>query len=430
MYSLITILSLSLFFAMPAQAEILDRIAAIVDEEAITCYQVEQDAQMLAQQLGKTDLSDKKILRDRALEGRIIQTLELHEAKKLGLKVDEEDVDLAIANVEAENNIPAGQLPEILKAQGIDPASYRKTLRERLLISKLINIAVRSRLRVSEESMREYYRKYLQTPRPMREIRLAQIFLSLPSDPTPQEVKKIRERAEEIRQKILNGEDFSRLAALNSDSPDAAQGGDIGWFSEGSLPPRFASVINLGLHEVSLPLRSPSGFHLLYVTDERIHEPEPRKESYEEVHARHILIQMPKRADEKTKAKIRERAEKIAEELKNASDEEFATRAKELSQGPSAAKGGDLGWFRRGQMVKTFEEAAFGMKPGETSGVIESEFGLHIIRVVARRRVDPSSFEAYRDRIQTMLLKADMQDQLPRWLAQLKAKAVIERKGC
>jgi len=433
MYSIL--MAFSLFFAivLPAQAEIIDRIAAVVDEEALTCYQIKQDAQMLARQLGRTGGSSSgnmKIIQERALEGRITQTLQLHEARKLELRVEEEDVDMAMANVESENNIPTGRLVEALKAEGINPDSYRKTLRERLLITKLINIAVRSKLRVSEESMREYYRKYLQTPKPTREIRLSQIFLAMPSNPTPKQVSEIHDRAKKISQRVKNGEDFARLAALNSDAPDAARGGDIGWFSPGSLPPRFATIKDLAVRQVSQPLRSPSGFHLLYIIDERIKEPEPKRESYDEVHARHILIKLPQTADAQTEAKIRQRATNIADELKDSSDKEFVTRAKELSQGPSAEQGGDLGWFRRGQMVDVFEKAAFGMREGETSDVIESEFGLHIIRLVAKRHIDPNSFEAYRDGIQNLLLNADMQDQLPRWIAQLKAKAVIVRKGC
>ncbi|MFQ5355996.1 MAG: peptidylprolyl isomerase [Mariprofundaceae bacterium] len=433
MYRILITFSLLLAAALPVQAEIIDRIAAVVDEEALTCYQIRLDAQMLTRQLGRSGQSSPeniKIIQERALEGRITQTLQLHEARKLELKVEEEDVDLAMANVEAENNIPTGQLVTVLRAEGIDPDSYRKTLRERLLITKLINIAVRSKLRVSEESMREYYRKYLQTPKPTREVRLSQIFLAMPSDPTPEQVRELHERAKTISKRAKSSEDFARLAALNSDAPDAARGGDIGWFSPGSLPPRFATVMDLAVHQTSQPLRSPSGFHLLYIMDERIKEPEPRKESYDEVHARHILIKLPQTADAQTESKIRQRATDIADELKGTSDEEFATRAKELSQGPSAEQGGDLGWFRRGQMVDVFEKAAFGMQAEETSDVIESEFGLHIIRLVAKRHIDPNSFEAYRDGIRDLLLNAEMQDQLPRWIAQLKAKAVIVRKGC
>ncbi|MDQ6967740.1 MAG: peptidylprolyl isomerase, partial [Mariprofundaceae bacterium] len=111
-------------------------------------------------------------------------------------------------------------------------------------------------------------------------------------------------------------------------------------------------------------------------------------------------------------------------------DEAFATRAKEVSQGPSASRGGDLGWFKRGQMVAAFEDAAFALKEGETSGVVKSPFGLHIIRVIKKRHVDPNSFVARADQIKQALTNAEMQTQVPRWLASLKAKAVITKQSC
>ncbi|MFC1537167.1 peptidylprolyl isomerase, partial [Pseudomonadota bacterium] len=171
------------------------------------------------------------------------------------------------------------------------------------------------------------------------------------------------------------------------------------------------------------------GFHILKVIGERMHAPKTG-ESYDEIHARHILISLPESADETTKAKIRHRAATIAREMKNRSDEEFVTRAKEISQGPSAQRGGDLGWFGRGQMVAEFEAVAFTLAPGETSDVVESSFGLHIIRVIAKRHIDPNAFEAHRDQIQQLLINAEMQSQAPRWIESLKAEAVIERKGC
>ena len=419
----------------PARAEeqLVDGIAAIVNNEAITCSQLREETDAIVQQLkasGMKRLPDMDALKARTLDALIDKAVELQEAKKQGITVSDEELAKAIADVEEQNGLPAGSLLDLLKQRGVDVERYKKTLRDRLVISKLTNAEVRSRLQVSEEAMREYYRKYLEHPKPLREIRLASILVELPPDPTPEQVEKARKRIEAIRRRIEAGEDFARLATLESDAPEAARGGDMGWFLPGSLPPRFAAVFQLSKGAVSPVIRSPAGFHLLKVTDERWHEPQKRGDAYDKVHARHILLKLNDAMSEEEKARIRKQAEQIAEEMKHASDEEFATRAREISQGPSATKGGDLGWFRRGDMVPAFEQAAFALKPGETSGVVQTPFGLHIIRVVERQHVDPNSFEARRDEIQNILMNVEMQDQLPRWLAGLRARAVIERRSC
>lgn len=414
-------------------AEVLDSIAAIVNNQVITCYQVRQGTKEFIQQLkqaGAQHLPPAKVLQERTLDAEVTKMLQLQEARKLEITVTDDEVNKAIANVEASNKIPAGQLLDIIKARGMDVNRYKKTLKERLLTGKLSNMAVRSKLQVSEESMREYYRKYMEHPKPLREIQLAEIFISLPADPSPKQVEKSRKKIKKILSQILEGGDFERLATLHSDAPDASQGGQMGWFLPGSMPPRFTPVFDLPVGGVSLPIRSPMGFQLFAVTKERWHQPRQRAEAYDQVHARHILLKLSDAMTDAEKAKTRTEAEQIAEEMKNVSDKEFATRAREISQGPSAAKGGDLGWFKHGVMVPAFDKVVFSMKAGETSGVVESPFGLHIIRVIERRHVDPDSFEAHRSEIQDILLNIEMQDQEPRWLAGLRTKAIIDRRNC
>ena len=433
MFPLIGLLSFLLApFFTSAIAEELDSIAAIVNGKAITCYEIEQDKRRLIQQImqsGQSVLPSNQMLMKRALESRIVQTLQHQEAAALGLSIPDEEIDKAMADIETKNGIPAGQLPEVLKAQNIDLEDYRETMRERLLSGKVVNIAVRGKLKISEESMREYYRKHLANPKPIREINLAQIFIALPSSPKADDLLKAEKRANETYAKLMNGSSFNKLAAMVSDDPGAKQGGEMGWFFPGGITPQFEKVFSLPVGGMLSPVRTPVGFHIVKVIGERMHEAKVG-ESFDEVHARHILIKLPAGADQATEAKIRYRAATLARELKDSSDEAFATRAKEISQGPSAERGGDLGWFGKGQMVAAFEDTAFSMKPGETSGVVESDFGLHVIRLIAKRHIDPNAFEIHHDRIEQVLINAEMQNQVPRWIASLKAKAIIDEKGC
>ena len=432
-FTMASLLSLTLSSMVgAAHAEKIDAVAAIVNGTAITCYQVNYEKDILVQQLresGQGTLPSDALLSERALETRVTLLLQKQEAAKLGITVQQEEIDNAMADVESRNNIPAGQLVEILKAQGINIEEYRETLSERLLTGKVVNAAVRSKLSISEEAMREYYRKFLKDPKPIRELQLAQIFIALPSTPTPEQFSKVGRKVESIYEQLINGANFNTLSALESDASDAKEGGVMGWFFPGGIAQQFNEVFTLPVGGIAKPARSAGGFHILKVIGERMHEPETG-ESHDEVHARHILLTLPDSADEATEAKVRHRAATIAREMERSSDEEFATRAKDVSQGPSAGKGGDLGWFAKGQMVPEFEKAAFALAPGETSGVVESTFGLHIIHVIAKRHIDPNAFETHRDRIRDLLINAEMQSQTPRWIGGLKAKAVIKHKGC
>ncbi|RMG92977.1 MAG: peptidylprolyl isomerase [Zetaproteobacteria bacterium] len=430
---LILVLLAMVAASMPVRAEVLDTLAAVVNHKAISCFEVAkslQQAQNQMRQSGMSRMPDPDLLYRRVLDKKIVKILQLQEAEKLDLKVSDEELQQAIANIEERNHLLPGQLEKALMVQGIDFEEYKKNLRDQLLISKLINIAVRSKIQISEEAMREYYRRYLASTQPVREVHLAQIFFALPPDPTPEQVASARRKAKLAWERLQRGEDFEHLARLLSESPDASKGGDLGWFYAGAINPRFDQVTRLPVGSYSQPIRTPGGYAIMKVVDERWHQPETKGKSYDEIHARHILLKLPEDASPEEEQRIRQEAMELAEALQNADDEEFATRARERSQGPSAARGGDLGWFKRGQMVPAFEKVAFALKEGETSKPVRTPFGYHIIRVVERRHVDPNSFEANKERIEQMLLNAEIQEQIPRWIASLKAKATIETFKC
>ena len=145
----------------------------------------------------------------------------------------------------------------------------------------------------------------------------------------------------------------------------------------------------------------------------------------EQVRASHILIKVEPQADESQKATARKRIEEIQQRLQKGED--FAALAQEFSQCPSSAKGGDLGYFRRGQMVKPFEEAAFALKPGEVSDVVETKFGYHLIKVIEKKPETTIAFEDIKDRLEQYLKKEKVQKEVSLYAQKLKEKAKVER---
>ncbi len=145
----------------------------------------------------------------------------------------------------------------------------------------------------------------------------------------------------------------------------------------------------------------------------------------ERVRARHILIKVDPGADESQKAEARKKMKEIQEKVQKGED--FAALAKEYSEGPSSARGGDLGYFRRGQMVKPFEEAAFRLQPGEVSETVETEYGYHLIMVVEKKPGTTIAYKDVKDRLQQHLKREKVRKEVSLYVEKLEEKAKVER---
>ncbi len=201
-----------------------------------------------------------------------------------------------------------------------------------------------------------------------------------------------------------------------------------------------AAIKGMGLTVADLKTQLREGMAIQYLIDMRFAKEtfvsdEESKTYYDgnpedfmrpdQVQARHILIKVGPEADTLEKTAARKRIEEIRTKLDEGGD--FGALAREFSEGPSSAKGGDLGWFERGQMVKPFEEAAFALKPGEVSGVVETQFGYHLIEVTDKRQATKMAYADVKERLQQYLKEIKVQKEVRLYLAQLKEKAQVER---
>lgn len=179
--------------------------------------------------------------------------------------------------------------------------------------------------------------------------------------------------AKETYQKLKAGADFAELAKELSDCPSKARGGDLGIFLANQMVPEFSkALLEIGDGQISEPIETPFGYHII------------KRQKVEEIHARHILImhtesrrKMPEVT--RTKEEAKKLIDEIAQKLKDP-NADFAALAKQYSECPSSSRGGDLGAFGKGQMAPPFENAAFALKENEISGVVETDFGFHIIQ--------------------------------------------------
>jgi plasmid stabilization system protein ParE len=198
------------------------------------------------------------------------------------------------------------------------------------------------------------------------------------SERKPPEITRTKEEAEtlarELYAKIKGGADLAELARQHSDCPSGKEkGGDLGVFPANRMVPEFSrAVLAMEVGQVSEPVESPFGYHII------------KRQEVDEVHARHILVmhaESQRKPPEitRTKEEAKKLIEEIEQKLKGGAD--FAELAKEHSDCPSGKRGGgDLGSFGRGRMAKPFEEAAWALRPDEVSGIVETDFGYHVIQ--------------------------------------------------
>jgi peptidyl-prolyl cis-trans isomerase SurA len=250
------------------------------------------------------------------------------------------------------------------------------------------------------------------------EIRLSHILLSLPSAPTQEEIEQVKLMAETVRADILAGTDFNDTAKTVSDGQNAASGGDLGWRKTSQIPSLFSEYVpNMSKGDVSEPIQSPSGFHLIQMSDVKSDE----KTIVEQTHARHILIKMNQLINS-------EQAEKKLIQLKQRIDngDDFAILAKGNSDDTvSAVNGGDLGWTSAGQLVPEFQREMDLLEPGQISGPFQSNYGWHIVQVLERRSHD-STDTVKRGKARAVIYNRKLQEAVQNWARELRDEAYVE----
>lgn len=258
-------LGLLLALATTAAAQIVVRIVAVVNNEVITSVQLDQalEARLAAEGKGP---ADGDALRRRVLEGLVEEALIQQKINELGLKVGDEEIEAAIRDVQRQNNLTREQLQEALKAQGMGFAEYKETLGKQILRFKLIGREVQSKVEVTNQEIRDYFREHIDRFREEPSTRLSRLTFPLRAD-TPEQLGAVRAKAAGALARLRQGEEFG--AVLHSFKQEgSAEGGDMGSFADGEITPAFAQAV-AGLQEggVSEIIEAAGGLHILKVVE-------------------------------------------------------------------------------------------------------------------------------------------------------------------
>jgi peptidyl-prolyl cis-trans isomerase SurA len=268
---------LGVFLLLPpvVMAEILDKIVAVVNEDVITLSELREISvpyleRMKAQYSINYDETQVKETEKRILDQLIDEKLVKQEADSLEIVIEKKDIDMAIRETRETNKLSEDQFKQILADEGMSLEKYRGQLNDQMKKMRLLDQEIKSKVQVAKKEIEEYHKEHKDEFDAPPEVRLQQVLLMIPSEASTQEIGQIRGKAEDILQKIRNGENFNAMVKLHSQDSSAAAGGDMGAFKKGELMPVLdETAFGLKKGEVSSVIQSPMGFHILRVLDKR-----------------------------------------------------------------------------------------------------------------------------------------------------------------
>ena len=398
-----------------------DRIVAVVGSDVITYYELQARLATVLKQLQKqgTPLPPQDVLERQMLERMIMEKAQLSAARDSGMKVDDLQLDQAINRIAANNKLSLPQFRQVLEKDGVPYAKFREEIRNEMIMTRLREREVDSKLVVSDGEIDNYLAEQ-KAGGTNEEYQLAHILLRAPESATPEQLQKLRLRGEQALNRAKAGENFAELTAAFSDAPDALQGGNLGWRPLSRLPGLYAeTAARLKDGEVSPLLRSSAGFHIVKLIGKRGSNDTV---SIQQTLVRHILIRVNEVVSE---SEARHKLQIVRERIQNGAD--FAEQARLYSQDGSAAKGGELGWMNPGDTVPEFEQPMNALKPGELSEVVQSPFGMHLIQVMERRERDVS-VERQRGAARQALRERKLDEAFQDWLRQLRDRTYVENR--
>jgi len=406
-----------------AQPQPLDRIVAVVNKDAIMLSQLEDRVAQVSKQMASRNMPvpDKQDLRRQVLDRMIVEQIQLQMAERANVSIDDTQLNAAVRKIAENNGMSLDEFADSLEKDGMSLATVREQVRREMLLRQVQQGQVASRVNITDREVDRYLDQ--QGSSSDTAYHLAHLLVSLPQSPTPEQVEQARAKARDLYRQLQNGADFQQLATAESDGEQASSGGDLGWRRGDQLPTIFADVVpQLADGEVSEPVRSPSGFHLVKRIDTRGGQGE-QKTVVTENRVRHILIGTnPNRNDEQAKALAQDIRQRIV------GGESFAALAQQYSDDDGTAlNGGELGWVRPGQMVPAFEDAVNDMQVGELSQPVRSRFGYHVIKLEDRRQKDVTR-DAQREQIRQTLFQRKVNDEMEAWVQEIRADAYIDNR--
>jgi peptidyl-prolyl cis-trans isomerase SurA len=401
----------------------LDRIIAVVNNDVITEIELDTEISNIKKQLRQqnTKFPSDAVLKKQLLERMILRRIQLQMAERIHLRVDDEMLNRTLDNIAAQNNLSLNGLRESLERDGMDFSLFRENMRHEIIINQLQQRQVHNRISITKQEIVRFLKNVELRGGKSTEYHIGHILIAIPEAATSEQISQAKEKSSNIIKKLSEGADFAQTAIAMSDGQQALEGGDVGWRQFEALPTLFSDWVNKQtVGEVSHPIRSPSGFHIIKLLGKRDNE---KQHVVTQTHARHILIRT---GEFSSNNEARNRIEKLKERI--LAGEDFAKLAKAHSDDPgSSTNGGDLGWVNPGEMVPPFEQAYKKLNKNQLSDPVQSRYGWHLIEVLGTRTRDNTESVKHKKAKDTIRARK-IEPALQNWLRRLRSEAFVENR--
>jgi len=404
-----------------ASAQTGDYIAAVVNQELVTAGELQQRLARIRDDANRsrTQLPPPATLRKQVLDTLIDERVLVTNARENGARVEEPELDRAVANIATQNQLSIPQLRERLRLEGQSYAKFRDNIRDQLMVERLREREVASRIRISDVDIDDLIEKRRIAAGGGMQINVAQILVPVPEGASDAVVEERRAKAAAALARTRGGEDFATVAREVSEDGNRAQGGEIGLRPADRLPDVFLKAVQ-GLKPGEIArelLRSGAGFHVLKLIERQ----ESGAFTVDQSRVRHILLRpSPELSPEAAARRLVQFKRDIQDGKKT-----FEQLARDNSEDASAAQGGDLGWSSPGTFVPEFEEVVTALPVGGLSDPVTTRFGLHLIQVVDRRQTT-LDLRQQREQARNLLREQKFDEAFAEWLRDLRGRAYIE----
>ncbi len=400
----------------------VDRIVAVINDEVVTQQELRARVDYAIDQLRRqgTPLPPRADIERQVVDRLINDKVQIQHARAIGMRVDDAELNKAIARIAAENKLSLTQLQATLNKDGVPFDKFREDIRSEITLSRLREREVAQKIVITETEIDNFIQSLQAQKGRNDEFDVSHILIAVPENAAPEQLQARRARAEQALAQLKSGADFRQVSAAFSDSTEAMQGGTLGWRAADRLPGLFVEALSsMKTGELTELLRSPNGFHILRLNDRRGGQPPIM---VQQTRARHILIKTNELVSE---AEARNRLLVLKERLDNKAD--FAELARSRSEDTSATRGGELGWLSPGDTVPEFERVMNELKINEISAPVLSPFGWHLIEVLERRTQDMTR-EGRRFNARQVLRERKTDEAYQEWVRQLRDSAYVEQR--